>query len=176
MFQIATTSSNTCVLLCQPDLAVISISYSMPISYFLVRISINRFDLAAIFTHINPDISQRIPCATMARFGEKLQNLIEPVIRDFIECMEPGTPRVEIESRHKENSCVVLIRFKKSLFEPKALFKAGFNIQSENDVRYLQRFLCDVFQQWRFFHPSQEEVSTESFSDSDSSASPSLLD
>ena len=172
MFQIATTSSNTRVLLCQPDLAVISILYSMPISYFLVRISINRFDLASIFTHIKPDISQ--PCATMARFGEKLQNLIEPVIRDFIECMEPGTPRVEIESRHKENSCLVLIRFKKSLFEPKALFKAGFNIQSENDVRYLQRFLCDVFQQWRFFHPSQEEVSTDSFSDS--SASPSLLD
>ena len=132
MFQIATTSSNTCVLLCQPDLAVISILYSMPISYFLVRISINRFDLASIFTHIKPDISQ--PCAMMARFGEKLQNLIEPVIRDFIECMEPGTPRVEIESPRKENSCLVLIRFKKSLFEPKALFKAGFNIQSENDV------------------------------------------
>ena len=172
MFQIATTSSNTRVLLCQLDLAVISISYSMPISYFLVRISINRFDLASIFMHIKPDISQRIPCATMARFGEKLQNLIEPVVRHFIECMEPGTPRVEIESRRKENSCVVLIRFKKSLFEPKALFKAGFNIQSENDVRYLQRFLSDVFQQWRFFHPSQEEVSTDSFSDS--SASPSI--
>ena len=84
--------------------------------------------------------------------------------------MEPGTPRVEIESRHKENSCLVLIRFKKSIFEPKALFKAGFNIESEHDVKYLQRFLSDVFRQWRFFHPSQEEVSTDSFSES--SASP----
>ena len=110
----------------------------------------------------------------MAKFGEKLQNLIEPVIRDFIECMEPGTPRVEIESRRKENSCLVLICFKKSLFAPKALFKAGFNIESEHDVKYLQHFLSDVFQQWRFFHPSQEKVSTDSFSDS--SASPSMLD
>ena len=109
----------------------------------------------------------------MAKFGEKLQNLIEPVIRDFIECMEPGTLRVEIESCHKENSCLVLIHFKKSLFEPKALFKAGLNIESEHDVKYLQHFLSDVFQQWRFFHPSQEEVSTDSFSDS--SASPSII-
>ena len=54
MFQIATTSSITRVSLCQPDLAVISISYSMPISDFLVPISINRFALAAIFY---PDIS-----------------------------------------------------------------------------------------------------------------------
>ena len=110
----------------------------------------------------------------MARFGEKLPNLIEPVIRDFLECMEPGTQRVEIESRHKENSFLVLIRFKKSLFEPKGLFKAGFNVESEHDIKYLQRFLSDVFQQWRFFHPSQEEVSTDSFSDS--SASPSIFD
>ena len=87
--------------------------------------------------------------------------------------MEPGTPRVEIESCHKENSCLVLIRFKKSLFEPKALFKAGFNIESDHDVKYLQRFLSDMLQQWRFFHPSQEEVSTDSFSDS--SASPSIF-
>ena len=54
MFQIATTSSITRVSLCQPDLAVISISYSMPISDFSVPISINRFALAAIFY---PDIS-----------------------------------------------------------------------------------------------------------------------
>ena len=49
----------------------------------------------------------------MARFGEQLQKLIEPIIRDFIECMEPGTPRVEIESRHKEKNCLVLMSFKK---------------------------------------------------------------
>ena len=48
MFQIATTSSITHVSLCQPDLAVISISYSD----FSVPISINRFALAAIY----PDI------------------------------------------------------------------------------------------------------------------------
>ena len=54
MFQIATTSSITRVSLCQPDLVVISILYSMPISDFLVPISINRFALAAIFY---PDIS-----------------------------------------------------------------------------------------------------------------------
>ena len=41
----------------------------------------------------------------MARLGEKLQNEIEPVIRDFIDCMEPGTPRVEIESYRREDSC-----------------------------------------------------------------------
>ena len=64
----------------------------------------------------------------MARFGETLQNLIEPVIRDFIDCMEPGTPRVEIESCRRENSCLVLIHFKKSLSEEKAFFKARFNI------------------------------------------------
>ena len=73
----------------------------------------------------------------MARFGEKLQKLIALVIRDFIDCMEPGTPRVEVESHHGENSCLVLIHFKKSLSGEKALFKAGFNILSENDVRYL---------------------------------------
>ena len=39
----------------------------------------------------------------MAQFGEKLQNQIEPVIRDFIDCMEPGTPRVEIESYRRED-------------------------------------------------------------------------
>ena len=70
----------------------------MPISDFLVPISINRFALEAIFT-------QRTPCPTMAWFGEQLQKLIEPVIRDFIASMEPGTPRVEIESCRKEKSC-----------------------------------------------------------------------
>ena len=109
----------------------------------------------------------------MAKFGEKLQNLIEPVIRDFIECMEPRTPRVEIELRRKENSCLVLIRIKKSLSEAKALFNPEFNIESEHKVKYLQRFLSDVCQQWRFFHPSQEEASTDPFSDS--SASPSIF-
>ena len=49
----------------------------------------------------------------MARLGEKLQNEIEPFIRDFIDCMEPGTPRVEIESYHREDSCQVFIRLKK---------------------------------------------------------------
>ena len=102
----------------------------------------------------------------MARFGEKHQNLIEPVIRDFIDCMELGTPRVQIESRRRENSCLVLIHFRKSLSEEKALFKAGFNISCENNIRYLRQFLNDIFQQWRFWHPSQEEDSTDSFSDS----------
>ena len=46
----------------------------------------------------------------MARFGEKLHNQIE----DFIDCMEPGTPRVEIESHRREDNCLVLIRFKKA--------------------------------------------------------------
>ena len=105
----------------------------------------------------------------MARFGEQLQKLIEPVITQFIDSMEPGTPRVELESRQKENSCVVLMHFKKPLYEEKHLFKAGFNITSENNVKYLQRFLSDIFQQWRFWHPCQEEDSTDSFSDSSSS-------
>ena len=110
----------------------------------------------------------------MARLGEQLQKLIEPVIRDFIESMEPGVPRVEIKSRRKENSCVVLMRFKKSLYEEKHLFKAGFNISSDNDVKYLRRFLSDIFQQWKLWHLFQEEESTDTFSDS--SASPSILD
>ena len=50
----------------------------------------------------------------MARFGEKLQNEIEPIVRDFIDCMEPGTPRVEIESYRREDSCQGFIRFKKA--------------------------------------------------------------
>ena len=62
----------------------------------------------------------------MARLGEQLQKLIEPVIRDFIESMEPGVPRVEIESRRKENSCVVLMHFKKSLYEPEPFVQGGF--------------------------------------------------
>ena len=110
----------------------------------------------------------------MARLGEQLQKLIEPVIRDFIESMEPGVPTVEIESRRKENSCVVLMRFKKSLYEEKHLFKAVFNISSDNNVKYLRHFLNDIFQQWKLWHPSQEEESTDTFSDS--SASPSILD
>ena len=49
----------------------------------------------------------------MALLGEKLQNEIEPIIRDFIDCMEPGTPRVEIESYRRQDSCQIFIRFKK---------------------------------------------------------------
>ena len=66
------------------------------------------------------------------------------------------------------------MRFKKSLYEEKHLFKAGFNISSDNDVKYLRRFLNDIFQQWKLWHPSQEQESTDTFSDS--SASPSILD
>ena len=77
------------------------------------------------------------PCAIMAQLGEKLQNEIEPIIRDFIDCMEPGTPRVEIESYCREDSCQVFIHFKKSLSEKHSLFKTGFKISSESDVRYL---------------------------------------
>ena len=55
------------------------------------------------------------PFAIMARLGEKLQNQIEPIIRDLIDCMEPGTPRVEIESYRREDSCQVFLCFKKSL-------------------------------------------------------------
>ena len=77
------------------------------------------------------------PCVIMARLGEKLQNQIEPIIRDFIDCMEPGTPRVEIESYRREDSCQVFLRFKKSLSEKHSLFKTGFKISSESDVRYL---------------------------------------
>ena len=81
----------------------------------------------------------------MARFGEKLQNQIEPIIRDFIDCMEPGTPRVEIESHRREDSYLVFIHFKKSLSEKHSLFKTGFKISSESDVRYLRWFLNDIF-------------------------------
>ena len=105
----------------------------MPISEFPIPSSKNRFALAALFS----PFYRGQPCAIMARFGEKLQNQIEPVIRDFIDCMEPGTPQVEIESYRREDSCLVLIRFKKSLSEKHSLFKTGFKISSESDVRYL---------------------------------------
>ena len=49
------------------------------------------------------------PCAIMARLGEKLQNQIEPIIRDFIDCMEPGTPRVE--KNHISEKIVVKFSF-----------------------------------------------------------------
>ena len=77
MFQIETTSPLTHLSLCHPDIAVISILYSMPISDFSVAISINRFALATIFYPHKPEVAKRIPCAMMAKFGEKLQNLIE---------------------------------------------------------------------------------------------------
>ena len=73
----------------------------------------------------------------MAWFGEKLQNQIESIIRDFTDCMEPGTPRVEIESHRREDSCQVFIHFKKGLSGKHSLFKTGFKISSESDVRYL---------------------------------------
>ena len=109
------------------------------------------------------------PCAIMGLLGEKLQKEIEPIIRDFIDCMEPGTPRVEIESYCRQDSCQVFICFKKILSEKHSLFKTGFKISSESDVRYLRWFLNDIFLQWRFWHPSQEEDSTDCFSDSSSS-------
>ena len=57
MFQIATTSLLTHISLCHPDIAVISILYSMPISDFSVAISINRFALAAIFYPHKPEVA-----------------------------------------------------------------------------------------------------------------------
>ena len=92
----------------------------------------------------------------MARFVEYPQKLIEPVIRDFIECMEPRVPRVNIELYHQMNNCLALIQFRKGLNETKCLFKTRFNISTENDVKYLQRFLNDIYQQWRLFHPSHQ--------------------
>ena len=122
-----------------------------------------------LYFHHYYHVYHRWPCAIIARFGEKLQNQIEPIIRDFIDCMEPGTPRVETESHRREDTCQVFIRFKKSLSEKHSLFKAGYKISSESDFRYLWRFLNDIFLQWRFWHPSQEEDSTDCFSDSSSS-------
>ena len=162
MFEIAMALSITHVSMCHTILRSFPVPYSMLISEFSLPNSKNRFAVAALF-------SLFYPCAIIARFGEKLQNPIEPVIRNFIDCMEPDIPRIEIESCHRGNNGLVLIHLKKSLSEEKALFKAGFNILSENDIRYLQQFLNDIFLQWRFWHPSQEEDSTDSFSDSSSS-------
>ena len=162
MFEIATVLSISHVSMCHTNLWSFPVLYLMPISEFPIPSSKNRFALTALFS---PFLSHM----TMVRLGEKLQNEIEPVIRDFIDCMEPGTQRVEIESYRREDSCQVFIRFKKSLSEKHSLFKTGFKISSESDVRYLQRFLNDIFLQWRFWHPSQEEDSTDCFSDSSSS-------
>ena len=142
--------------MCHTNLWSFPVPYSMPISKFLIPSSKNRFALAALFSPFYR-IYHRWPCVIMAQFGEKLQNQIEPIIRDFIDCMEPGTPRVEIESHCREDSCQVFIRFKKSRSEKHSLFKTGFKISSESDVRYLRWFLNDIFLQWRFWHPSQEE-------------------
>ena len=133
MFEIATVLSITHVSMCHTNLWSFPVLYSMPISEFPIPSSKNRFALAALFS---PFLSHTIS-AIMARLGEKLQNEIEPVIRDFIDCMEPGTPRVEIESYRREDSYQVFIRFKKSLSEKHSLFKTGFKISSESDVRYL---------------------------------------
>ena len=57
MFQIATTSPLTRLSLCHPDIAIISILYSMSISDFSVAISINRFALAAIFYPHKPEVA-----------------------------------------------------------------------------------------------------------------------
>ena len=165
MFEIAAVLLITHVSMCHTILWSFPVPYSMLISKFPIPSSKNRFALAALFS----PFYRGQPCAIMARFGEKLQNQIEPVIRDFIDCMEPGTPRVEIESYHREDSCLVLIHFKKSLSEKHSLFKTGFKISSENDVRYLRQFLNDIFLQWRFWHPSHEEDSTDCFSNSSSS-------
>ena len=116
--------SITHVSMCHTILRSFPVPYSMLISEFSLPNSKNRFVVAALF-------SLFYPCAIIARSGEKLQNLIEPVIRDFIDCMEPDIPRVEMESCCRENSRLVLIHFKKSLSEEKALFKAGFNILSD---------------------------------------------
>ena len=159
--EIATVLLISHVSMCHTNLWSFPVLYSMPISEFPIPI----FTFFLYFHHFYC----RRPCAIMAQFGEKLQNEIETVIRDFIDCMEPGTTRVEIESYHREDSCQVFIRFKKSLSEKHSLFKIGFKISSESDVRYLRWFLNDIFLQWRFWHPSQEEDSTDCFSDSSSS-------
>ena len=141
---------DTRVSLCQPDFAVISILYSMPISDFSVPISINRFALAASFYTGHHVLVQWQGLEN--NFRSSLSRLSE-ILSNILNILHLGL---------KLNHVV------------KHLFKAAFNIQSEHDVKYLQHFLSDVFHQWRFFHPSQEEVSTDSFSDS--SPSPSILD
>ena len=88
------------------------VPHSMPISEFSIANSINRFEVAAIFNNEkHQTLYEHMPA--MSQFGEQLQKL-EPVIRDFIDCMEPGTPQVEIESCRRTNSCLVLIRLKKT--------------------------------------------------------------
>ena len=62
----------------------------------------------------------------MARLGEQLQKLIEPVIRDFIESMEPGVPRVEIESRRKEKFLCSFDAFQEISLWTKAFVQGRF--------------------------------------------------
>ena len=45
-----------------------------------------------------------MPISVFTIPSSKIRFEIEPVIRDFIDCMEPGTPRVEIESYRREDS------------------------------------------------------------------------
>ena len=71
---------------------------------------------------------------TRARFGEQLQKLIEPVIRDFIKYFEHLTPRVEIESHRKENSCLVIIRFKKKAYLNQSICSKLHSISNLNTM------------------------------------------
>ena len=83
----------------------------------------------------------------MARFVEYLQKPIEPVIRDFIECMEPRVPRVNIELYHQMNNCLALIQFRKGLNETSSYSKPDltFQVKTTSNI-YLQRFLNDIYQ------------------------------
>ena len=77
----------------------------MPISENSHPHSKNRYAVAALFFAMS---------TCNGEVWRSFQKLIEPVIISFIESMEPGVPRVEIESSHKENSCLVLMCFKKA--------------------------------------------------------------
>ena len=114
MFEIATVLSIIHVSMCHTNLWSFPVLYSMPISEFPIPSSKNQFALTALFS---PFLLHMTMCNHGTVGRETSEWNLEPVIRDFIDCMEPGTPRVEIESYHREESCQVFIRFKKSLSE-----------------------------------------------------------
>ena len=109
MFEIATVLSITHVSMCHTNLWSFPVLYSMPISEFPIPSSKNRFALTALFS---PFLSHTTMC-DHGTVGRETSEWNWTIIRDFIDCIEPGTPRVEIESYRREDSCQVFIPLQK---------------------------------------------------------------
>ena len=131
MFEIATVLLISHVSMCHTNLSSFPVLYSMPISEFPIPSSKNRFALAALFS---PFLSHTTMC-DHGTVGRELQNEIEPIIRDFIDCMEPETPRVEIESYRK-----IVVKFS---FASKKVYLRN-TLCSRLDLKFHLKVISDI--------------------------------